>query len=231
MVATMSWSPLRDCKEEGWKPHDQPDPPPEEERRLGAPLDGMTPRDWMILGKLYEGKKEKQIGREMGLSQSKISQVVNSPAFKAALKVVEERIVERIARGEFGIMAIFKAEMIPAARRIIGISKVSEDDRVRLAANESIVKKGGYREPAPAVTESPERLLDQMTAEELDHFSKTSEFPDRFKDQLARLASTVLEINEKRRWTPHVDAVLLPQEDVTEAPKRSTGTTEEDGGA
>jgi hypothetical protein len=223
------WTPLLAVREEGWQHPETPLPPPAEERHLGRPIAGMAPRDWMILGKLYENKSVKLIAKELGLSAARIHQITATPAFKDALATVEGAIVERIARGEFGVMAIFKAESIGAARRIVGMGKAAEDERVRLHANVEIIKQSGFRPPAPAVTESPERLIDQMTAAEADHFSTTGEFPERFADQLARLASSVLAASERKRWEPQIDAVLLPHEDPMQAPVRTPPREVEDG--
>lgn len=214
------WTPLSGTREQGVRQETDEPIPSEEERHLGPPVEGLEPMEWMVLGKTFEGKNQKEIAKEMSRSTQTIRRIMEKPAFHAAVRAVEATMAERIARGEFGVLAIFKANAVGAAKRIVGISKASEDDRIRLAANKTIIESAGIRPPAPAVVENPERLIDAMTAEEAQKFAETGEFPDRFKDQLARLATSVIENNERRLWEPKVDVHPLPGEDAREEPAR-----------
>lgn len=203
----MAWTPLADTREEGWR-HPQADPIPDETTRtLGPPLPGLSPGDWMIVGKVFERKSAKQIAEECKMTAVNVRRIMGTPQFKRAIEMVEASIVERIARGEFGVLAIAKANAVGAMRRLVGIAKGSEDDRVKLNANLELLKLSGVQAPKPAVTESPERLIDQMTADEAEMFAREGIFPDRFKDQLARLASSALEKSENARWEPHVEVM------------------------
>jgi hypothetical protein len=214
------WSPLGATREQGTA-HESSEPiPSEEERTLGPPIEGLQPMEWMVLGKTFEGKNQKQIAAEVSRSVQTVRRIMDKPAFHLAVRAVEASMAERIARGEFGVLAIFKANAVGAAKRIVGLSRASEDERIRLQANLKIIEGAGVRPPAPAVTESPERLIDQMTAEEATKFAETGDFPERFKDQLARLATSVIEKNEQRLWTPQVDVLPLPGEDAKEEPAR-----------
>jgi hypothetical protein len=160
----------------------------------------MRPRDWVILGKVFEGKRPKVIAAELGITPAVVRARLSRPEFKAAQSQLEATMMERIARGEFGILAMAKAEAVGAFRRVLGQSKLSPDEKVRFNANVLLMKLAGIREPAPAAIETPERLIDMMTAEEAEVFSTTGEFPERFADQLARLTTAVLEAQERRRW-------------------------------
>lgn len=201
------WTPLGDTREEGYRDALADPVPSEEARTLGPPLPGLLPGEWMILGKVFERKSIKEIAKECGMQAGNVSRILAKPAFKQAVAMVEASIVERIARGEFGVLAIAKANSVGAMRRLVGMSKGSEDERVRLQATLKLLEIGGIQPPKPSITESPERLIDQMTAEEAERFAKEGEFPERFRDQLARLASSVLEKNERARWDPKVEAV------------------------
>jgi DNA-binding CsgD family transcriptional regulator len=214
------WTPLSETHEEGTDLF-APTLPSEREATLGPRPDGLRPREYMVLGKVFEGKKVAQIAAEMGVSTATVSTILGKPQFKAAVQMVEAAIVERIARGEFGVLAIAKANANGAIRRVVGLSKLSQDDRVRLNANLKLIELAGIRPPAPQVVESKERLIDAMTAEEAREFAATGLFPARFRDQLARLAVSVVEEHEKRRWQPKVEmqaGEVIGQEPAREMP-------------
>lgn len=202
---------MADVKEEGWVPPADEAVSEEITRTLGPPVEGLAPHEWLVLGRVFERRSRKEIAKEMRMTVQGVTQIINKPAFKRAVEMVEASIVERVARGEFGVMAIFKAEAVGFARRIVGISRASEDERIRFQANVKGLELAGIKPPAPAVTESPERLIDQMTAEEADLFAREGIFPERMADQLARLATSVIEKSEKARFEAHVD-VLPPME-------------------
>lgn len=224
----MAWTPLADTREEGWTDPLADPILSEETRTLGPPVEGLSPGDWMIVGKVFERKSARQIAGECKLSIGRVRQIIDAPKFKRAVEMVEASIVERIARGEFGVLAIAKANAVGAMRRLVGIAKGSEDDRVKLNANLELLKLSGVQAPKPTVTESPERLIDQMTADEAQKFAETGEFPARFADQLARLATSVIEKSENARWDPHVEVLppmegensKLAEEPVREPPKQ-----------
>lgn len=131
--------------------------------------------------------------------------IVNSPAFKHALKEMKEVLLEEIERGEFGVLAYAKSKAPQAIKNVYRLAKHSEDDRVKLQANLKMIELAGVRPPVPVVTESPERLIDSMTAEEADLFAREKIWPERFRDQLARLATSVIKKNEAERWAPKVE--------------------------
>lgn len=223
------WSPLAETREEGWRDSLSPPIPGEEERTVGLPLPDLAPGDWMILGKCFERKTAKQIAAECSMSVAAVRQVLMKPAFKAAVQMVEASIAERIARGEFGVLAIAKANAVGAFRRLVGMAKGSEDERIKFQANVKILEMAGIKPATPIVTESPERLIDAMTAEEAEKFAASGEFPDRFRDQLARLATSVLEKSERARWEPQVDAQPLTGTEIEEEPRREKPREIEEG--
>lgn len=180
-------------------PFDTPDLPAES-------LPGLQPRDYTILGKLFEGRKPAQIAKELGLSPTTVSSVINSPPFKRAIELQKQAMFQQIARGEFGALAIAKQEQTGAMRRIAKMSKRAEDERVRFNANVELLK---YGTPVPKqqVTENVERLIDQMTGEEADRFAKEGIFPERFRDQMARLATNVIKSSEAKRYEAKVEVI------------------------
>lgn len=169
-------------------------------------LTGLSLRDCTVLGKLVEGRKPAQIAKELGLAPGTISSIINSPPFKRAVEAQKKAMFEQIARGEFGALAVAKQEQEGAMRRIVKLAKRADDERVRFNANVELLK---YGTPVPKqqVTESVDRLIDQMTAEEADLFARERVWPDRFKDQLARLATNVIKSSEAKRYEAKVDVI------------------------
>ena len=210
----MSWAPI------SWTP-EEPDPePPEAVMSPATPMlppEGLLPSDYTLLGKMFEGKRGKAIAQEMGLSTATVKKRMERPAFLAAVKQVEAGSMERVARGDFGALAIFKSQAVGAARRLVRIAKHSLDDRVKFQANLALLKLGGVREPEPMRVESPERIIDAMTAEELDAFTKDGVFPERFSDQLARLTTASMQKADRRRWEAQVvdEQMDAPPEEPT----------------
>jgi len=221
------WTPLADTKEEGWKESGVKYPSPEE-RTLGPVLPGMQPGDWMILGKVFERKSDRQIADEMGLSKLTVAKVRKSATFRRAVTMIEERIADRIARGEFGALAMAKAELIPAMKRLIGMSKECATDAVRYKATRDLIELAGLQAPKPAESVPVERLVDRMTPEEAREFYETGHFPERFHDQLARIAVSSVEEAERRRWSPKVDGVEMHEGDDEREVKQTKPTEEVD---
>lgn len=161
-------------------------PPPE--------LDGM---DFAILSAWTERKAWSRIASEVGLTAPAVHYRINRPKFQEALERIRRSWFDAIARGEFGAIALAKANAVPAMRRVVALARTATDERVRLNANLEILKLAGVQPPKPATIERPETILDLMTVEELAHFERTNEFPRRLGDKLARVASSVIQTREK----------------------------------
>lgn len=130
--------------------------------------------------------------------------VEGTPEFDSLVERVESAVLDRINRGEFGVLAKFKEAAPEAVDVMIATMRNKKDPKLAHAAAKDVIAASGFHAPKPPTTEeSPERLIDLMTAEEARHFADTGEFPDRFKDQLARLAVNVLRAREPG-WTPQV---------------------------
>ena len=165
-------------------------------------LDGLPPPDldgldYRILAAWSEHKAWGVLAAELAISPVTIKNRVRRPVFQQTLQRLQRNFFDQVARGEYGALALLKANTVGAVKRLIGMSRGAEDERVKLNAILEVIKLAGVQPPKPAVIENPERLLDQMTAEELDHFDRTNEFPRRLADQLARVAATVLQGRER----------------------------------
>lgn len=131
-----------------------------------------------------------------------------TPEFALLVERVEAQVLDRLNRGEFGVLAKFKEAAPEAVDVMIATMRQKKDPKLAHAAAKDVIAASGFHAPKPPTTEeSPERLIDLMTAEEARHFADTGEFPDRFKDQLARLAVNVIRAREDTGWTPRIERV------------------------
>lgn len=128
---------------------------------------------------------------------------------ESVMRQVEQAVLERVARGEFGVLAAAKQAAPGAFRRLQLIAKQAEDDKVRLTANLELIKLAGIKAPAPMEQETPERIMDQMTAEELEAFARDRVWPERLADRLARLPVAVLQAKEREVLEPKIDGVVV----------------------
>lgn len=128
----------------------------------------------------------------------------DTPEFDSMVDRIEAAVLDRISRGEFGVLAKFKEAAPEAVDKMLETMRNRKDPKLAYQAAKDVIAASGFHAPKPPTTEeSPERLIDLMTAEEARHFADTGEFPDRFKDQLARLAVNVIRAREPG-WTPQV---------------------------
>ena len=175
---------------------------------LGAALpevSGLNARDYILLGKVFEGKNAKQIAIETHLAHDTVKSHLARPAFKAAVTRMREAILARIMDGEFGTMTMAKNEAPQAMARIIEISRTEANARIRLDANVKVLEYAGLQPPKPVAEERPERLIDQMSAQEAEHFITTGEFPERMRAQLARVTVASLKKADPLNANPVVE--------------------------
>lgn len=173
---------------------------------LPRDLDGT---DWAILCRWTERETYTAMGKALGVSVQTIRARVARPSFQHVLARLQRNLFDQLSRGEFGALAIFKANAVGAAKRIVGLSRMAINETVKLNANLEIVKHAGIQPPKPVVLDNPERLFDQMTADELDHFARTDEIPKRLMGQVARFAVKAIE----ERTGVTVDGEVERQED------------------
>lgn len=159
----------------------------------GGPPPDLDALDYTLLASWTERATMKALAEKTGLTVAGVRARTLRPAFQQALQRLQRSLFDRLARGEYGVLALAKGNAVGAFKRVLQLSRAAENERVRLDANLEIMKLAGVQPPKPAVVESPERLLDQMSPEELEHFSKTNEIPRRLGDQVAKLAVTALQ--------------------------------------
>jgi len=188
----------------------------EEETGAVVCLDGEPPpqldaMDFALLESWAARLSQREMAKAVGISLSQVQGRIKRPAFQAALTRLQRNFFDQLSRGEFGAMALVKANVVGAVKRVLGMSKTAANERVKLDANLRLIELAGVQPPKPAVTESPERLLDLMTPEELEHFAASNEIPPRLADAVARLAATTLQ-TQREATIEAVEVTTEPDE-------------------
>ena len=186
-----------------------------------APPTTLDALDFALLAKWSEQKPWRVMAAELGVSVPTVRARAGRPAFQATLARLQRNWFDQLARGEFGALALAKANVVGAVRRTLALARGANNERVKLEANRDLIKLAGVTPPVATPTQRPEELLDLMTAEELEHFAGTNEFPKRLADKLARVAATVLQarpatvIEAEAVWEQSPEAAAL---DAASAP-------------
>lgn len=163
----------------------------------GEPPPSLDALDFELLGRWSARQKVAAMARELGVSGVTVAKRMKRPVFQAALARLQRNFFDQLSRGEFGAMALVKANLVGNVKGLLKLARSANDERVQLTARLELIKLGGLTAPKPAVADRPEQLFDAMEPEELEHFAATGEVPRRLTDQLARMAVTVLEGKKK----------------------------------
>lgn len=188
---------------------------------LPPALDGL---DFEILGRWRCGQKVSVMARELRTTPATIRLRMARAPFQAAQARIQRNFFDAIARGEFGAMAILKANLVGNVKGLLKLARTSVDERVQLQARLELIKMAGLQPPKPLAPERPEQLLDQMDPEELAHFAATNEIPKRLGDQVARMAATVLRARQAK--TVEAEVVWEAAEGVETAKAEATARGE-----
>ena len=145
----------------------------------------LEPLDFRILTMLFEGTKPLAIMAALSLDRPEFDARAGRPAFKELELRVEKAMLAKITgRGDFEPITAARAESPQAMRRLIAQSRTERDPKVRLAANQAVLKYGGV-EPARRIeVTTPDKILDQMTPQELALFAMHKQWPGRFREAL-----------------------------------------------
>jgi len=175
----------------------------------------LEPVDYRILTLQFEGSKSVTILAALGIEHGELQARVSRPAFRELVGRVERAMVARITgSGEFEPLTAARAEAPAAMKRIIQQGRLERDPKVRLAANQHVLKMAGV-EPARRVeVTTPDRILDQMTPEELALFAAHRKWPSRFREALRAyipVASKVEVSNGADRALVPIDLSKVPR--------------------
>lgn len=145
----------------------------------------LEPVDYKILTLLFEGRKPIAICQELDLDRPEFDARTKRAAFEDIQRRVEKAMLAKITgSGEFEPLTSARAEAPQAMKRIITQGRLERDPKVRLAANQSILKFAGVEPARKVEVVTPDKLLDQMTPEELALFAAHRKWPSRFKEAL-----------------------------------------------
>ena len=119
---------------------------------------------------------------------------------------------------------VLARDAAPAAmRRLIKQSENERDPRVRLAANQAVLKYAGIEPPKRLEITTPDRVIEQMTAQELEDLAERRVWPARFREVLRaflpapalvareRPGETVVDVTPTHPDTPPAAAPDLSQ--------------------
>jgi hypothetical protein len=162
---------------------------------LTITTDGLSVTHLYILLGVLEGKPLGEIALSVGCTEPEIIQQIENQPLRSRIGEINKAIGKRILDGDFGVAAMFKQEAPFAARRIMAISRVATDLRIKFQANKEIITLAGF-EPPKRIQIGVHHVLQEMSPEELDHFSTTGEWPDRLRERLQGVRSTLEEIKE-----------------------------------
>jgi hypothetical protein len=145
----------------------------------------LEPLDYKILTLLFEGTKPIAICASLTLTRAEYDARVSRPSFTDLTRRVEKGMIERLTtRGDFEPITAARTEAPAAMKRVIQQSRLERDPKVRLAANKEVLRFAGV-EPARRVeVTTPDKVLDQMTPEELALFAAHRKWPSRFREAL-----------------------------------------------
>jgi len=146
------------------------------------PLDGT---DYRILTYLLDGVPKPDIPDLFTLPPEDIRHRLENPRLQTLLRQIERGIVERLA-DLAGIEPVTRAKAAApdAMARIIRLSQIAKDSKVRLAASKEILRYAGVEPPRKLEITTPDKLLDQMTPQELARLADHKIWPTRFRDAL-----------------------------------------------
>lgn len=145
----------------------------------------LEPIDYRILHFQFLGRTPAEIARALKRDQDDIDARLARPAYQAMRRQTEESLLQQIIKaGDFEPLSIAKAHAPKAMQRIVQQSERERDPRTRLAANQTVLKYAGIEPPRRLEITTPDRVLDQMTASELEDLAERRLWPARFKEVL-----------------------------------------------
>jgi len=174
-----------------------PNPPPASTQPVLS-VPGMEPHDWWVLSLVLRGQSIPQISSITGIGIPKLAILTKRPIFLEQLDIQSRVMIENITNGNYGVSQIARANAPDAMRRIIDHSRQSRDLKVSLMASKEVLNYAGLQPVRRIETLSVDALLPKMTPEELIHFAKTLELPDRFAEQAQRLKALPSPTEEAR---------------------------------
>lgn len=136
----------------------------------------------------------------------------NSEEVQRCSALLERAVRQQVVQsGDADAATLARAEAPTAMRRIIALATSAPDAKVQLQANAKVLDLAGVVAPKPKEQVGAQELIDTMTADELERYIATNEWPARFGDHLRRLAL-------RRQLVTHqaitVDAEIIEEDET-----------------
>lgn len=140
-------------------------------------------RDLEILSRHLLGMSNKDIALDLGISETTVSQKINSDWFRNELAEILASTVTKIANGQYSPMTIARAHALEAMNKNIDLMRQARSERVAQLSAWDILDRAGYKAPQKVEVVDVNDLFDRMTADELDDYASTGQLPARFSNQ------------------------------------------------
>lgn len=155
-----------------------------------------------------------QICALLGIGEDTLLSWRKMPAFAHQLKKALFAMREQIERGDFGVVPMAKANAERMMHTLITKAKSAKNEETSRRAAESVLALAGHTPIKKIESVNVNKIVDQMTPEEMGAFIDRGEFPVRFRDQLSILQAPggVSAVNTKRR-TEAIDVVSSEEDE------------------
>ena len=188
----MAWSFLASILEEG-EPLSLP------------PKEQLDDTDRLILQLALEGSHLPEISSRVGLPEEDVRARLRHPLLQEHQGRVERHVAQKLTRaGDYEPLQAARAEAPKAMARMIQQSRTERDPRVRLQAHQAVLKYAGVEPARKLEITTPDKILDQMTPDELALFAAKRLWPARFKEALRAFIAPSIDVTPepKRRLAP-----------------------------
>jgi hypothetical protein len=147
--------------------------------------DALEPVDYRLLHLLFSGATERACAEDVDRSVEEVRARVTRRRFLAVQAEIEKGVVERVIRqADYEPTTVAKAASSGAMKRIVDMSVRERDPRTRLNANKAVLQYAGVEPPKRLEITTPDRVIEQMTAEELEALAERRVWPARFREVL-----------------------------------------------
>jgi hypothetical protein len=172
----------------------------------GINQEKLEPIDYRILHLRFLGWGLDRIALAIERPLAELEKRIGRPTFLETQTEVERGVLQSIIRqGEYEPNQIAKAAAPDAMRRIVKQSQIERDPRTRLQANKTVLQFAGVEPPKKLEITTPDRVLEQMTAAELEQLAEHRLWPARFKEVLRAFlpAPPLLDITPPKQEREH----------------------------
>jgi hypothetical protein len=178
-------APIFRCQERGLAFLVEEDVPPDALVTYSILADVLEPVDYRLLHLLFSGATEAACAADVERAPEEVRARVTRRRFLQVQAEIEKGVVERVIRqADYEPTTVAKAAASGAMKRIVEMSARERDPRTRLQANKAVLQYAGVEPPKRLEITTPDRVIEQMTAEELEALAERRVWPSRFREVL-----------------------------------------------